>query len=180
MKTFYLSEHSTYCHNPYCDAMPEEFIFFMANRFIHLKVHGCLWGRIDDKLDLVKRITKNSNLYSIYDVDKKYDIERVLHKCIDTGEFINRSIFTINYLYQSSRYEISAICTTSNVVEEFMNNDVIEQNYHDAKQWLIDNKKDYLIDSLEKLYYHNTIRIDDSCAVQTVDKLIKVIKKQIK
>ena len=180
MQSFYLAEHITYCKNPYCDSNPEEFIIFMANRFLHIKVHKCLWGTIDDKIDLIKRITKNSELYSFYDIDKKYDIERVLHKCTESGEFVNRSIFTINYLYQSSRYEISAICTTSNVVESFIDNDIIEENFIKAKQWLIEKKKEYLINSLEKLYHHNIIKIDESYAVKTLDKLIKVINKQIK
>lgn len=193
MKSFYLDTHSTWCQREtqtddlgirakyICVYNPIEFVLFMKNQFVIVKMNPCMktGGMADTVLDIVEGATKGNKIYDFYDIEKGKMIKRFIEKCIETGEILSKTIYTINYVYRNNFHGIRCVATKSNIIKELLNEEDFESNYMEAKQYLIDNKKEYLLDELQDLYYANKIRIEESYAIKSVASLIKVINKQI-
>lgn len=193
MKQFYIDYHTNEClalkdkvsgylsydFHRYCEMNPEKFLFFLGNEFYLITYHNCfkLANDYDFKIDLIKRICNDFQIFEYYEIDKSYvdeDLKEFRRKNKDLKKYIQQ----VNYVYSNAAGKEYCITTKANYIDAICNMDTVKNNYNIAKETLINSGNDYLLDSLNNLYHKNYIgKLDDIEIVRTVEHLIKSINK---
>ena len=193
MKEFFLDSHSEHCSSNkknsyfsnYCEENPERFLFFVGNNFVIITYYKCnsYYDKYDFKVVLIKNVLTNNKIFETWRVNKSVDLEKDLKNFRIRNQSLRKNIQQVNYIYSDNAGKQYAITTTANYLEFIANQDEIDKNYKDAKEFLIKNEYNWLIKELDNLYWNNRIVIRYEHEVEicrTIEHLTKSINQLIK
>lgn len=161
-----------------CSHNPERFMFFLGNQFFLITYYSCNQLDYDFKKDLVKRCCKDFKIFATYDIEKSVDVCKELKNFRIKNEALKTKIIQINYCYYNAAGKEFAITTEADYLDHICNQDTIDENYKEAKAFLIDKKYNFLLDQLENLYNHNKVYVLDRQEIfKSIDHVIKSINQ---
>lgn len=180
MKEFDLRQHSIGCNSIWCDCNPNKELFFLNNKFFIINYNICqeYGDKYDFFIDILKTIINNSKIIDIAYFERGVT-NNLLNKKREL-QLINRKITMVNYAYKSNNGTEYYLTTQVNYLNNLIAQDVFEENYKTAIEYLLSNNYDYLIPKLKRLKYLNENKQSNISIIQTIDELINNINQQIK
>lgn len=191
MKELYLDEHSHLCHSKdesnyfgqFCKLNPERFLFFLGSDFYLITYHKCLSsaGNYEFKKYLIETLCEKHKIYEKYQVYMSVNTEKELKDFRIRNKELRKYIYQVNYLYYNGAGKEYAIATLTNYKKRlFEDNDIIEDNYQKAKDYLEKKEYHWMLPQLKNLYYANNIRMYDKAEIfKAKAHLIKRIKDSL-
>lgn len=198
MKEYYLDLHTDEClarrNRPrdktdyfdgfrhFCDHNPERFLFYLNGEFYIICYHTCItYGNdYDVKIALIKRTIEKHKVYELYDIDKGWDVNGALRNFRIRNESLRKFTKEINYIYSNAAGKLYAITTTVKYIDAICDQDKLDANYREAKEYL-KNTHEYLLDDLDELHRHNYLMCGTPAEhVKSIDHLVKLINQKTK
>jgi hypothetical protein len=165
-----------------CNRNPKRFLFFIKNKFIIITYHSCiLYGQshLDFKQELIKKIIVNNKIYNKFEIGRVH-LDVVLKEYRLRNKNLKKYHDEINYIYSDNAGKQYAICNEIPFIDSICNQDEILENYKIAKEYLIKNGLEYLLEDLDELYYSNHhFEFDKIEIFRTIDHLVNNLKNQI-
>lgn len=180
-KEHYIDTHNEKCDSDWCNHNAERFLFYLKGKFILVTYHHCLSqyeDKYDFKLKIINTIIKNNKVFPSYEVNKSVDVEKDLKDFRIRNKQLRNTIKEVNYLYYSNNRKEYAITTTIKYIDSICLQEDIDESYNEAKKYLTDQQYNWLLDSLENLYYSNKVYNVNNVEIHnTIDHLIKTINQ---
>jgi hypothetical protein len=173
-----------YSFNGYdiCNKNPKRFLFFIKNKFVLITYHSCIHpgqSHIEFKQELIKKIIVNNKIYNKFEIGRVH-LDVVLKQYRLRNKNLKKYHDEINYIYSDNAGKQYAICNEIPFIDSICNQDEILENYKIAKEYLIKNGLEYLLEDLDELYYSNHhFEFDKVEIFKTIDHLITNLQKQI-
>ena len=164
----------------FCDLNINATVLFFQGEFLYFEYPNCHQGyssNCDYLLELLENTLSKSK--DFYEIDKSYNLDDKLKDFRLRGIQLEKYGFEINYVYFDNRRKKYAICTKKNFSEIILDNEKLKQDYEEIRNYLIDNRKDYLLDLAEELYYANFVYVSDKEVVRSIDHLTKLFSKKV-
>lgn len=191
MKEFYLDQHSITCRcrndksifNHYCQVNPDRFLFFLKTHFILITYHSCMdmGDQYAFKKDLIDRVIVDNKVFNYFELDRGVDVENTLKNFRIRNRTLKKYIQQVNFIYYDNAKKIYAITTKTKFLDAIFNQDEIDKNYKLAKDFLLKNEYNWLLNQLDLLYYNNQIYNESSAEYcKSVDHIIKKINQLTK
>lgn len=189
MKYYYLDSHSFICKHQhelgrrYCEQNPENFLIFVKNKFVLIDYHCCLnsGDHIEWKRKLVESLIKQSKIFETFELSKSVNLKEELKEFRIRNRSLRKWIYQVHYLYGGNGCNGGKhYCIASKVkyMDAVCDAEEIKNNYVEAREYLINNDKKYLLDELKNLYLENPVwNIDDVEICKTVDHIVESINK---
>lgn len=176
----YLDDHRGSCKKQYGTS---HFLLFLKNKYILIRYCQCnnIYGHLDYKEELIRRIIQSNKIYRYYDVVReRHELcEFINEKKIQSA--LKKKIKEINYIYYDNAWRCYAITTQTNFFDGVFDQDQRDISFEDSKKYLDDNGLNYLIKDLEKLHSANyLLKISDTQIIKSIDILLKEINQQLK
>jgi len=174
MKEFFLDVHGNGCKDKgdmysnwsheTCKTNPQRFIFTIKNKYYLVTYHQCLSIiNIDFQEEIIKTVLEKHNIYEKYEVNRSVSIDTDLKNFRKYNQTLRKYVEEVNY--------IDHICS----------NYEREENYEEAKAYLIKNEFEFLLPNLEELYWANNMGdYDYAERFETIEHLIRMINQEIK
>lgn len=188
MKEYIINNHAWHCdcstdnntRNAWiCSHNPERFLFFLGNQFYLITFYKCLQTDYQFKKDLVEKCCKDFKIFPEYKIEKSVDVCRELKNFRLKNQALKTIELQINYLYNNNAGKSFAITTETNFFDNICNQDIIDKNYKEAKDFLNEKGYTFLLDSLDLLYRHNKVYVLDNQEIyKSIDHLIQSINHQ--
>ena len=190
MKEFYLDQHSSICESRYmkddnpwinfCQENVQDFLFYLKGNFFLVKYHMCLETgcKYDWLIMLIDSIIKNNKIYDRYQVNKSVDLDKDLKDWRIRNIPLRKTFREVNYIYQDGAGKEYCITTAIPYEEAIIRQEVKDDNYKIAMQYLKDTQQEHLMERLSNLAYDNTIHnYYDINVVKETEHLVKQINK---
>lgn len=189
MKEQFLEEHTTLCKNntsiygqKFCNHNPERFLFFVGNKFVLVTYHRCMefGDRYDFKKFIIESVIKNSKIFELYKVERSVNVNQELKDFRIKNKSLRKHIQQVNFMYADNSGKSYAITTKTPFIDWICNQQEIDNNFKDAKDYLIEKEYKWLIPELDDLYKYNYVyNCDDVEMSKTIDALVKSIHQLI-
>ena len=193
MKELYLDTHAFHCpcnSNEveeklinFCSINPERFLFFLGTKFYIITYNPCIefGDKYNLKKNLIDKIIKDNKIFDLYEVNRGVDLQKDLINFRIRNKSLRKYIEQVNFIYEDNRRKKYAITTRTRYLDSICNNEEIEENYKIAKQMLIDNEYNWLLNSLDELYYANKIYNEPIAEYhKSIEHIINTITKLTK
>lgn len=189
MKEHFIDNHSELCKQldskhgfGYCELNPERFLFFLGTKFILITYYDCIAyvseGKYGFKEKLIKKVIDDNKIFEYYEVNRSVDLERDLKNFRIRHKALKKYIEQVNFIYRDMVGKKYAITTRIKYLDSICNQDEIKNNYEAAKIFLTENNYDWLLESLDELYYANRLYHNNSAVnYKTIAGLVKEIKQ---
>ena len=164
------------------DLLMKRFLFFAGNDF-HLITYFCCLNNSNKyqfRIGIIEHLVKNIQKLNIYEIKKIRDPFKVLKDFRIKNKSLKKVIYQVNFTYPQNCGVVSKI----DFLDAFFNQEKLTENYNKAKEYLINNEYEYLLDELDTLYKHNKMYFYNSDELEyetckTIDAVIKQINKQL-
>lgn len=196
MKEFYLDLHSETCSchpdnkekktywSDFCEYNPERFLFFIGNKFALITYHNCIsfYDKYDFKKSLIDKAIKNSKVFQKWEVNRGVSVSSELKDFRLKNKELRKYIQQVNYLYRDASGKQYAITTKTDYLDSICNQDIIDENFKTAEEYLKSKEYDWLLTELKDLYRANIVvrNYDDLEVFKTTEHLIKSINQLTK
>jgi hypothetical protein len=192
MKEFFLDVHGNGCKDKgdmysnwsheTCKTNPQRFIFTIKNKYYLVTYHQCLSiNNIDFQEEIIKTVLEKHNIYEKYQVNRSVSIDTDLKNFRKYNQTLRKYVEEVNYIYSNASKKKFAITTTVNYIDHICSNYEREENYEEAKAYLIKNEFEFLLPNLEELYWANNMGdYDYAERFETIEHLIRMINQEIK
>lgn len=192
MKEFYIDLHSQFCpcgknkelqwYETYCELNPERFLFFVGTKFILVTYHKCLQSdEYDFKKDLINSCIENNKILERWEINRGVNIEKDLKDFRIRNQSLRKYIEQVNYLYSDICGEKYGITTRTKYLDAICNQEEIDKNYLEAKEFIMKSKYEWLLEQLTELY--NINRVWDANETEyhkTIEHLVQSINQLTK
>lgn len=190
MKEFILDYHTSYCdiqsqkgglYSDFCKNNIEKDLFFIGSQFIIIGYFkcNCNGNKYEFLQDLLKRIIDKNSVFKEYKIERSVSVDEELREFRIRNKALRKVIQQAHYVYYDNAMKKYAITSKTDFVEAICNQDIINENYKEAKQFLIDNDYTNLLRDLDTLFEINYIGVSHAEVCKTTDHLIKEINKLI-
>jgi hypothetical protein len=156
------------------------FILFSNNDFYFITIPTCKirLNENDVILEIVSKLFNNYKVTENYEINKSINVDLELKKNRLKNVY-KKSIQQVNFLYGSgNKY---AITTNTPFFERYFNNQLIEDNYIRAKQYLIKKDMEFKLKDLDNLYNANHIKFYNESEIEIcrgIDEIVNKINKK--
>jgi hypothetical protein len=133
------------------------------------------------KKDLIDRVIVDNKVFNYFELDRGVDVENTLKNFRIRNRTLKKYIQQVNFIYYDNAKKIYAITTKTKFLDAIFNQDEIDKNYKLAKDFLLKNEYNWLLNQLDLLYYNNQIYNESSAEYcKSVDHIIKKINQLTK
>ncbi len=133
------------------------------------------------KKDLIDRVIVDNKVFNYFELDRGVDVEKTLKDFRIRNRTLKKYIQQVNFIYYDNAKKIYAITTKTKFLDAIFNQDEIDKNYILAKDFLLKNEYNWLLNQLDLLYYNNQIYNESSAEYcKSVDHIINKINQLTK
>jgi hypothetical protein len=133
------------------------------------------------KKDLIDRVIVDNKVFNYFELDRGVDVENTLKNFRIRNRTLKKYIQQVNFIYYDNAKKIYAITTKTKFLDAIFNQDEIDKNYKLAKDFLLKNEYNWLLNQLDLLYYNNQIYNESSAEYcKSVDHIINKINQLTK
>lgn len=134
-------------------------LFYHNNKFLLLTFCNCLKGYLSNcefAETLLKNKLKNLETVDGYNVSRSWIYDKELRRLILDSKLMSKFVHECNFVYSDNALKKYAIVSKISYVKRILEGDGnLEENYIEAKEYLIKTERDFLLNDLEDLYNIN-------------------------